>query len=163
MTAQELGEFCEELALGMYAQHPVTYVHPAVLHLVNDQRHDCVFFPDFGSEASKIRLRALCMTAAATGVAGLLAFCCEGWSLKGKSEAELMAERHSVMGDVSLHPNRREVLSIDVASPDGPWAVFSEIERKGEHVTLKRMASAAPGPEYYNRYLSDLPWKKGGK
>ncbi len=157
--AKELAELCLTLAEGMYEKHGREYVHPAVLHVVTGEEHEIVFLPGFGPPPSKQALRALCMLSAAAG-ADLLGFVYEGWALGAKSVGEALAERHKVMGDLSLHPDRKEGLMIDVKGPSTGWSITANLDRSGDRAKPSTWRSEQPGPNWYSRFLSDLPWKE---
>lgn len=157
--AQELAELCLALAEGMYEKNGREYVHPAVLHVVAGEKHEIVFLPGFGPPPSKQALRALCVLSALAG-ADMLAFVYEGWALRAKSFGEAQAERHKVMGDLSLHPERREVLMIDVKGPSDGWSITAELDRSGPHAKALPWRSESQNEKWYSRFLSDLPWKE---
>lgn len=159
MTAKELAEICLDLAKGLYERKGPGYVHPACLHISAPADHKVMFFEDFGDEESKGVLRMVC-EAAASADAELLAFCSEGWMLRVPAGKDPVEERHKVMNDLSLHPERIEMLVIEVIGPRGAWSLASRIDRRGEHVRLEEYSSEKPGPGWHNRFLSNLPWKE---
>ena len=159
MTAKELAEVCLDLAKGLYARQRREYVHPVCLHVLTAEEHKVLFFEDFGDDQSKRAVRMVCVSSAAAG-AEFLAFCSEGWMLVVPADKDPLEEKHKVMNDLSLHPERQEVLMIEVKGPQEQWTITSRINRTGEHALLEAGRSEAPTQGWYNRFLTDLPWKE---
>jgi hypothetical protein len=151
MTPEELAEQLVELRADLYAAGDRQTEMPLMLYVVRSG-HLGTF------QVNKDDLRGACESAAAIG-ADLLAVCAEGWAIVGKDWAAMLEEHHKVMNDLSLRPDRREVLTIHVASATGQWWIVSTIDRSGDKVRLGRLDfSADSGANSYSRFLSDLPW-----
>ena len=155
MTPEELAEQLVALYADIYAAGDRQTEVPRMLYVVQ-HGHLLVFqAPD------RDVFHEVWKSAAAEG-ADLLAGCIEAWTLPaGKTLEEYLKEWHVVMNDMSLHPDRREMLCIAAASPTDSWMLASTIDRSGDTVRLERLLSEDASAAVPDLFFSGLPWRPG--
>jgi hypothetical protein len=110
MTPEELAQHLVERYADFYATGSRQTEASRTMYVVHGEHLDGSPAPP-GIDA----LHEAWKSAAAEG-ADLVADCTEGWALVGKTPEEYVKEWHTVMNDLSLQPDRREVLYIVVGS-----------------------------------------------